>query len=245
MRPAEILRGRKLTDFAGADRSTIRIVPARRGRPCQIGELERRQRLIEAAESEFLESGYNAAATSDIAGRAGMSKKTLYRLFDSKDALFAAVIASRRESIQFVQMGMQPCGDLATVRRLLCRYLGQLAHFILAPRQAALYRLVIAEAYRTPELSRAFYREGPDKAHAPLADWLRVQHAAGILRVSDPPLAASMLISMVAAELHMRLMIGDAIAVQEDIESRVNAAVALFLTGTAVVTDKMAGQERG
>lgn len=224
---------------------TAGVVLARRGRPCQLGEPERRQRLIEAAESEFLESGYVAAATSAIARRAGMSKKTLYRLFDSKEALFAAVVASRRESMELVQIGNPPCNDIAGVRRSLCRYVGQFAQFILAPRQAALYRLVIAEACRTPEISRAFYREGPGKARAPLADWLRAQHAAGILRVPDPPLAASMLISMVVAELHMRLMIGEAPAIAEDVESRVNAAVALFLTGTAPPRNKMAGQERG
>src|SRR5579872_3805528 len=71
-------------DGASADHGAVFNVPARRGRPCQIGAFERRQRLIEAAECEFLESGYGAAATNNIARRAGMSKKTLYRLFDSK-----------------------------------------------------------------------------------------------------------------------------------------------------------------
>src|SRR5689334_6881460 len=86
-------------------------VPLRRGRPCQIDEQERRRLLIEAAESVFLESGYSAAVTSDIARRACMSKKTLYRLFDSKEALFAAVVASRRESIAMEPLGNIHCAD--------------------------------------------------------------------------------------------------------------------------------------
>jgi AcrR family transcriptional regulator len=236
-------------DVDAAERSIAVAAPARRGRPCQLGVSERRQRLIEAAESEFLELGYGAAATSNIASRAGMSKKTLYRLFDSKESLFAAVIASRRESMELMPIGTAPCGDIGAVRRLLCGYVGQLARFILAARQAALYRLVIAEAYRTPELSRAFYREGPEKARAPLADWLRVQHEAGVLDVPDATLAASMMISMVVAEPHMRLMIGGAPAMPEDVETRVEAAVALFLAGAAclknLAQNKMAGQERG
>src|SRR6266567_3099344 len=72
---------------------------ARRGRPCQIAEPERRQLLLDAAESVFLESGYSSASMDDIARRAGMSKKTLYRLFETKESLFAAVIAARRASL--------------------------------------------------------------------------------------------------------------------------------------------------
>jgi AcrR family transcriptional regulator len=233
-------------DNGGADQTTTAALPMRRGRPCQIGEAERRGLLIEAAETVFLESGYSAAATSDIARRAGMSKKTLYRLFDSKETLFAAVVASRRESMQLAQIGVAPCSGIGAIQRQLCRYLGQLARFVLAPRQAALYRLVLAEAHREPEISRAFYREGPEQARAPLAEWLRVQHETGILCVRKPDLAASMLISMAVAELHMRLMIADTGTIEPgEVESRVEEAVALFLSGTAQMKNKMAGQERG
>jgi TetR/AcrR family transcriptional regulator, mexJK operon transcriptional repressor len=207
---------------------------------------ERRRLLIEAAESVFLESGYSAALTSDIARRACMSKRTLYRLFDSKEALFAAVIASRRDSIGPAPIGDVHCSDLAAVRGVLSRHLGQLARFILGPRQVALYRLVIAEAHRAPELSRAFYREGPGKALGQIAELLRQQNAFGTLRVSDSALDAIMLISMAVSELHMQLLIGAVAKIDDSIiEARVNYAVRLFFDGVARAENKMAGQERG
>jgi AcrR family transcriptional regulator len=221
----------------------------RRGRPRSMDESERRQLLICAAESVFLELGYGAAGTVDIARRAGMSKKTLYRLFDSKESLFAAVIAARRESMESEPIGHNDTTSMPAIERALCRYLGKLARFVLAPRQAALYRLVIAEAHRAPELSHAFYREGPEKAHAPLANWLNTLAARGILSISDPANAAAMLIAMSIAPLHMRLlMMGECRPIDEwTIDCCVGQAVSIFLRGAAraVTANKMAGQLRG
>jgi AcrR family transcriptional regulator len=218
----------------------------RRGRPCLIEEPERRQLVIDAAESVFLELGYSAAGVTDIARKAGMSKKTIYRLFESKESLFAAVVAARREAIAIGVI--EDATDLNSAEKILCHYLGVFARFILAPRQAAIFRLVIAEAHRAPELSRAFYQEGPAKARMPLVQWLERQHTRGVLCVENPLAAASMLLSMVTADLHMRLLIGDAGTIDSPtIDRRVRHAVALFLHGTRLpcMENKMAGQERG
>ena len=210
-----------------------------------MNEPERRRLLVEAAESVFLEMGYGAAGTDDIARRAGMSKKTLYRLFDSKESLFAAVIAARRESMEPARFGDADCSSLPEIERALCRYLGKLARFVLAPRQSALYRVVIAEAHRAPELSCAFYREGPAKAHAALADWLNALSLRRELRIPDPTGAAAMLISMAIAQLHMRVLMGDAASIDEKaIDASAHEATTVFLRGT-VRAYKKAGQERG
>ena len=212
-----------------------------------MAEADRRRVLVEAAESVFLTLGYNAAGTSDIARRAGMSKKTLYRLFGSKEDLFSAVIAARCESSGTQEIASSSCESLADIETALKKYLGRLTRFILAPRQIALYRLVIAEARRSPELSRAFYREGPTKARAALAEWLKSQIARGLLRIAHPESAATMLISMALSELHMRLLLGDSAPDTGAIDRRVDSAVALFLYGAvpAVSRHKKAGQERG
>ena len=176
------------TKVAPADSCSFR---ARRGRPCQIAEPERRQLLLDAAESVFVELGYSSASMDDIARRAGMSKKTLYRLFETKEALFAAVIAARRATLEATTESGD-CPDVQTAEKVLRRFLGGIARFILAPRQAALYRLVIAESQRAPEIAHAFHREGPSMARAP-SNWLALQNARGTLRVADPVSAASML----------------------------------------------------
>jgi AcrR family transcriptional regulator len=202
---------------------------ARRGRPCQIAEPERRQRVLDAAEGVFFELGYGSASMDDIARRAGMSKKTLYRLFETKESLFAAMVAARRAVLDAMIAGNE-CADDASAEEVLRSYLGKVARFVLAPRQAALYRLVIAESLRTPELAHAFYHEGPCKVRAVLEQWLARQHRAGVLHVTDPERDAGMLCSMVIGELQMRLLVG-ALRAPDDalIDATVNRAVGLFL----------------
>ena len=63
-------------------------------------EVVRRQRRKEARPAElaaaalslFIEKGFAATRLDEVAARAGVSKGTLYLYFDSKDALFKAVI---------------------------------------------------------------------------------------------------------------------------------------------------------
>src|SRR5258708_27281462 len=138
---------------------------ARRGRPCQIAEPERRQLLLDAAESVFVELGYSSASMDDIARRAGMSKKTLYRLFETKEALFAAVIAARRATLEATTESGD-CHDVQPAEKVLRRFLGGIARFVLAPRQAALYRLVIADSPRPPQIPHAFHPQRPRMARA-------------------------------------------------------------------------------
>jgi AcrR family transcriptional regulator len=211
-----------------ADRAARKGTP---GRPRLIDEAQRRRLLIEAAEKVFVELGYSAASVDDIAKRAGMSKKTLYQLFATKESLFAAVIAARREALKEM-IEAECCGDAWSPKVVLCKFLGQVARFVLAHRQSALYRLVIAESQRAPELACAFYREGPSKARLAMTQWLEKQHQDGKLLVPDPDTAASMLFSMVIGEPQMRLLIGDMREPEEsEIDERVETAVTLFLNG--------------
>src|ERR1700744_3594165 len=53
---------------------------------------QKRAAIVGAALSAFLESGYAEASVNRIAAAAGVSIKTLYRHFASKDELFSAVM---------------------------------------------------------------------------------------------------------------------------------------------------------
>lgn len=56
-----------------------------------------RRRIIDAAYGLFYRSGFVRAGVDDIAEAAGVTKRTLYYHFDSKDALVAAVLAIQNE----------------------------------------------------------------------------------------------------------------------------------------------------
>jgi AcrR family transcriptional regulator len=56
--------------------------------------VETRQRIREGARDEFLRHGYSGASMDRIASSLGMSKRTVYQVFPSKEALFREVMDS-------------------------------------------------------------------------------------------------------------------------------------------------------
>jgi AcrR family transcriptional regulator len=69
----------------------------RRGAPPK-GEVTARERILATASELFYREGIRAIGVDTIVERSGVSKTSLYRLFPSKDALIAAVIAERDRS---------------------------------------------------------------------------------------------------------------------------------------------------
>ena len=56
----------------------------------------KRRQIMEGAREIFMSAGFDAASMNDIARAAGVSKGTLYAYFDSKEALFEALIREER-----------------------------------------------------------------------------------------------------------------------------------------------------
>lgn len=57
----------------------------------------RKQWVLEAAETVFAERGFAAASVEEIAGRAEVALATLYKMFGSKEELFAALVEYRQD----------------------------------------------------------------------------------------------------------------------------------------------------
>jgi TetR/AcrR family transcriptional regulator, cholesterol catabolism regulator len=62
------------------------------------------QRIVDAARELFFERGYSTVSTQEIADAIGISKKTLYREFETKEDILRAVVLPRlKESTAFVE----------------------------------------------------------------------------------------------------------------------------------------------
>lgn len=201
--------------------------------PCgAAGDSPKRAAILEAAATVFLEAGVEAASMDEIARRARVSKATVYSHFDGKHALLRAIVHGRcrglmpaMDSAEFAALA--PAQALTLVGR-------RLLDMMFAPDAVALYRVVLVEAARAPELARAFYENGPDRVARELADYLRVQHAAGRLRAPDPRLAAEQFLGAVLCQSHLRQLLSIATPPQDAAarSAQVQAAVALFLAAT-------------
>ncbi|MDR1517348.1 MAG: TetR/AcrR family transcriptional regulator, partial [Dysgonamonadaceae bacterium] len=60
-------------------------------------ETESKQKILEAAEAEFLEKGYGNAKTVSIAKRAGISHTMLHYYFSTKEKLFQRIFKAKVE----------------------------------------------------------------------------------------------------------------------------------------------------
>jgi AcrR family transcriptional regulator len=66
----------------------------RRGAPAK-GEVSARERILATASELFYREGIRAIGVDTVVERSGVSKTSLYRLFESKDALISAFAAER------------------------------------------------------------------------------------------------------------------------------------------------------
>jgi AcrR family transcriptional regulator len=73
------------------------VARPRRGAPAK-GEVSARERILSTANELFYREGIRAIGVDTIVERSGVSKTSLYRLFESKDALIAAFAAEQDRS---------------------------------------------------------------------------------------------------------------------------------------------------
>ena len=91
--------------------------------------------------------------------------------------------------------------------------------------------MVIAEAEQFPELARAWYTSGPERAHRTLAAQLERLHRRRVLDVSDPSLAAQHLNWLIISiPLNEAMFSGESITFgQRRLQRYADEAVRVFL----------------
>lgn len=186
------------------------------------------ERILDAAREMFLAHGFRATSMDAIAKRAGVSKATIYAHFDGKEALFAALVSAEcaRLDGEFTASGAAGAPPEQALPRLAREFLT----LLVSPWALAIFRVVVAEAPRVPELGMAFYRAGPATMKARLEAYLRQAVARGELDIADPALATTQLIGMVRGELQLRCLLDPSSRPPPaEIERQAKAAVDVFL----------------
>lgn len=204
-----------------------------RGRPQVRCDDDTRSLIVEAANAQFHESGYAAVSISAIAQNAGVSTKTLYRLFPTKADLFACMIAAR---IGRFLLAVDPAGhindDLGVgLEHVLTAY-GMLT---LSDDTIGIMRLVIGESDRFPELAASFYERAIVRTNTLMEAWLREQVERGRIKLDDPHAASGMLRGMMVMEPQRAAMLRQMPAPNaEEIVARAKMCADLFLKGCAI-----------
>src|SRR3954462_950393 len=99
----------------------------KRGRPPGGNAGGRRREILAAAEELFLIQGFGAVSMDAVAKQAGVSKKTIYCQFDTKEELFEAIMRAHMEELNLPSLPPD-AANAAAFESSLAGYLEQLAN---------------------------------------------------------------------------------------------------------------------
>jgi TetR/AcrR family transcriptional repressor of mexJK operon len=197
---------------------------AAKSAPLRAAGRNRRQSLIKAATRLFLMHGFDAVSVDAIVKQSGGSKASVYDLFGNKEALFGAVVEDRCTHLMDTMATANP--REMPIPAALDAIAKQFMALILSRDALGLYRVVVAETPRIPNLGATFFRHGPARAIAALAEYLEGQMRAGRLRQANARQAAEHFIGLLISTYHLRAVLG----LKRGSASRhIAAAVAAFL----------------
>jgi len=177
----------------------------RGGRPSaeHAGEVDRR--ILDAATTLFLRSGFDATSCDQVVAMAGAGKATLYARYANKDALFSAVVH------RALERAAPPAPDLPSAMPLQERLRAVGLHLLqqaVMEESVALLRVCLTTAQRLPELSRMVDQSGRDSGVASI-----VAALAGPAPSSDGVAAATAIaqrfIDLTIVPQQMRALVGD------------------------------------
>ncbi|OLQ94309.1 TetR family transcriptional regulator [Vibrio ponticus] len=114
---------------------------------------QKRIAIIDAAKQEFIENGFLAANMNNISTAAEVSKRTLYRHFESKELLFEAVLAEIQENS--VRNRDYPFNPSQPLDEQLRKVTYQEIDVMYQTYGIALSRTIIMEFFRQPELAKS------------------------------------------------------------------------------------------
>jgi AcrR family transcriptional regulator len=203
----------------------------RRRRDARPGE------ILEAAMDLFVEKGFAAARMEEIAQRAGVTKGTVYLYYESKDALFRAVVQETvlpilAEGERFVAEWTGSSGEL------LAESIRRWWNAVQQPRFACL-KLITGESANFPELARYYVDQVVHRGRRLFESVLRRGIGAGEFRdFPDVPTVGRLAVAPLlnaALYKHSLLRFDDQ---PFDFESYINLHIEFFLRAIAKETDK-------
>ena len=156
----------------------------------------KRGQILAGAQRVFLQQGFAAASTDAIAAEAGVSKRTLYAYYPSKEELFGDVLrgltiekpqTQLRESVR--QIDPQSREEL---RGALVGLGNKIIATMMAPDYLALMRTIIADSHRFPQLGEIFRSTVPERGIEEGRAMVQRSQENGVAAPGDPEVMARM-----------------------------------------------------
>jgi AcrR family transcriptional regulator len=191
---------------------------------------DRRRQIMQAALEVFSTKGFQKATNKDIAEAAGgISPGLIYHYFKDKQDLFFSILEDRIPIMGLVAhperlMELPPREGLALIAR---GYLGALS----APGNVAVFRILLSEAIRFPQISEMMYRTAISRVFGLVVRYLEHQMELGRMRRVDPLIATRSFIGMFIAHILVREVFRQPEALATTDDAVIQTAVDIFLGG--------------
>lgn len=191
-------------------------------------ETDGRTRILDAAFAAFMENGYAATSTLDIATRARVSKRELYALVGNKQEILTACIRTRATRLK-VPTSLPVPHDRETLAQVLITFGTQAVREITDPTVITVFRLAIADAVRSPEVAQALDSIGRETSRTALCQIMSQAQAARLLD-GRPAELAEQFSGLLWGNLMISLLLGVAKRPNSrEIAARARDATAAFL----------------
>lgn len=212
----------------------IKMTPASRGREWK---LERHEQILQAAFEQFAAKGYADTRIDDVARSAGIAKGTIYLYFKDKKRLFRAVLRSMthhffEELEPFVKTFQGSATEL--VGRIVER---QYSELVKNPKARSMFRLLIAEGHRFPELSEVYFHEVIEPGVAAMQTILEKGIAAGEFRQTKLADFPQIFAGPAVLAVIWTLILGDRRPL--DFDAYMDAHIELLLNGLKSTKDRI------
>lgn len=172
-------------------------------------DLRRQQKIkqiVHAATDVFLDDGFSNASMDRIVEKAGVSKRTLYKYYPSKDEIFIDVMQMQLGTIfenfspnRFRSM------DLEEQLRSVGIELLKLAN---APGTLAIFRIIAAEAQRFPKLAQQFFEQSFDQIIEGIATILDRENSISGQNISDTRQAGEYFLDLLTGTNYLNVVFG-------------------------------------
>ncbi len=186
---------------------------------------EKRAQILDAAVEEFQELGFAGTSMDRIAARAKVSKRTVYNHFESKEALFRAILdLMAAEAELALDISYDPERPIKPQLNDLGWAEGKL---LVNPAFMRLARMVVGETMRDPALAAEMNVKM--QRIMVFGEFMAAAAKSGALSAPDPTLAAEQFIGLIKTRAFWPVVFSGVCVSREEMDCIVSDAVTLFL----------------
>ncbi len=181
--------------------------------------------IIEAAVAEFQDKGFASASMDRISARAEVSKRTLYKYFESKENLFRSIVAELSGRFaEVLEIRYQPGRD---IREQLTDLAWAEGRILMRPDVIAMSRMIISETLRNPDLAAA--AQGKLDKTSTFIAMLKDAAEDGQLQIEDADQAGKEFIGLIKAKAFWPMMFSGGVLSHAEMTETIESSVDMML----------------